>query len=210
MLDATPDDLALAHAALREITTEATIGDPVGVVDEGNDVVSVLFATTMPGYRGWNWTVSIARLPGEEPAVLETELMPGDGALLSPDWIPWVDRLADYRAAQEAAGLATDESGQPVGTLDALADDDDLDDDDLDDDDLDDDDDDDLDDDDLDGVDIDAVDLDDVDLDDVGLTPLEVGVDDPDQTEAEAGNARPEPPSVAAGKKWAEDGQEHD
>ncbi len=154
-------ELALARAALAEITAGATIGAFAGMVDEGDGVSSVLFAATMPGYRGWNWTVSVAHLPGQEASVLETELMPGDGALLSPDWVPWADRLTEYRAAQQAAGLAEDGSALEADEAEALADDDLDDDDELDDldDDLDD-----LDDDDL---DVDADDLDDDDVDDL-------------------------------------------
>ena len=57
----------------------------------------MLFAATMAGYPGWHWTVSVAELPGEEPTVLEAELLPGDGALLAPDWVPWSERLEDYK-----------------------------------------------------------------------------------------------------------------
>jgi hypothetical protein len=149
----TAADFDLGRAALLEITTADTIGDNAGSIDEGEGVVSVHFETTLAGYPGWHWTVSIARVEGEEPSVLETELLPGDGALLAPDWTPWIDRLADYRAAQEAAGLeAADAEG---------SDDDDTEDDT-------DDDDDDLDNHLLHGGDLDGVDIDEVedDLDD--------------------------------------------
>ncbi|MCU1581140.1 MAG: hypothetical protein QOK46_788 [Microbacteriaceae bacterium] len=153
----TPADFDLGRAALLEITTADTIGDNAGSIDEGEGVVSVHFETTLAGYPGWHWTVSIARVNGEEPSVLETELLPGDGALLAPDWTPWIDRLADYRAAQEAAGLEA---------ADAEDSDDDGD---ADDDDTEDDDDDELDNDVLHGGDLDGVDIDEVaddDLDD--------------------------------------------
>ena len=152
-------DFELGRAALLEITTEDTIGPNAGSVDEGEGVVSVHFETMLDGYPGWHWTVSIAHVGGGEPSVLETELLPGDGALLAPDWVPWVDRLADYRAAQDAAGL---DGGEAEDEPDV----------DVDDEDDDDEDDDELDSDilhggDLDGVDIDALDQpDDEDHDD--------------------------------------------
>jgi hypothetical protein len=105
---ATDADFERARAALAEITPADTIGEPAGSRDEGNGVVSVYFQTNLAGYPGWCWTASIAHLDGEEPSVLETELTPGDGALLAPDWVPWVDRLAEYEAAQEAAGAGED------------------------------------------------------------------------------------------------------
>ncbi|PZE81731.1 DUF3027 domain-containing protein [Curtobacterium sp. MCBD17_032] len=97
----TTDLTELARGALLEITPEATVGSPVGTVEEGDGVVSVLFANRMPGYPGWRWTVSIAQVEGDEPTVLEVELMPGDGSLLAPEWVPWSERLAEYRAAQD-------------------------------------------------------------------------------------------------------------
>jgi hypothetical protein len=105
---ATDADFERGRAALAEITPADTIGEPAGSRDEGNGVVSVYFQTNLAGYPGWCWTASIAHLDGEEPSVLETELTPGDGALLAPDWVPWVDRLAEYEAAQEAAGAGED------------------------------------------------------------------------------------------------------
>ena len=90
----------VAKAALLEITPEATIGAPAGEITEGDGVVSVQFESLLPGYPGWKWTVSIATLEGEAPSVLETEMIPAEGALLAPDWVPWSDRLADYKAAQ--------------------------------------------------------------------------------------------------------------
>ena len=93
----------LARAALLEITPASTVGEFIDTTDEGDGVVSLLFASAQPGYPDWRWTVSIAHVSGEEPTVLEAELMPAEGALLAPDWVPWSDRLAEYKAAQENA-----------------------------------------------------------------------------------------------------------
>jgi hypothetical protein len=95
------DVVEVARTALLEVTPEATIGALSGQVDEGG-AVRVTFAAAMTGYPGWHWTIAVATLEGEEPSALEVELMPGDGALLAPDWVPWSERLADYQAAQEA------------------------------------------------------------------------------------------------------------
>lgn len=149
----------LALAALREITPADGIGPAAGYAVEDDGVVSLRFHTRLAGYPGWFWTVSVAVVDDAEPTVLEAELMPGDGALLAPDWVPWATRLAEYQAAQAATAAAG---------IGADADDSDVDD--TEDDDLDDEDDEDeLDDDgpkarfhagDLDGVDIDELDAD--------------------------------------------------
>lgn len=93
----------LARAALVEITPDATIGDPVGYRLEADGVVSLRFANRLAGYPGWLWTVSLARVDDADPTVLEVELLPDEGALLAPEWIPWAVRLADYHAQQLAA-----------------------------------------------------------------------------------------------------------
>lgn len=148
-VSASAADFELGRAALLEITTADTVGANAGSVDEGEGVVSVHFETTLDGYPGWHWTVSIAHVDGGEPSVLETELLPGDGALLAPDWVPWVDRLADYRAAQDAAGVDGGEAeDEPDVDIDS---------------DIDDEDDDELDNDILHGGDLDGVDIDDID-----------------------------------------------
>lgn len=102
--DAPDPRLTAAHdvalAALREITPAETIGDPVGHTVEGEGVVSLRFANRMLGYPGWIWTVTLTVVDDAEPTVLETELLPGDGALLAPDWVPWAVRLAEYHEAQ--------------------------------------------------------------------------------------------------------------
>ncbi len=119
---------ALAREALGEITLPENVGENAGQEDVEPGVVSVFFENTMTGYPGWRWTVSIATLDGQEPSVLETELIPTDGALLAPDWVPWSDRLAEYKASQEALG----ESAEDVD--DELDDDDEIDEDEADDD----------------------------------------------------------------------------
>nr|WP_241240348.1 DUF3027 domain-containing protein [Microbacterium lemovicicum] len=119
----------LARAALNEITPANTVGEPAGYSVEPDGVVSLRFENRLPGYPGWYWTVSLARVPDAAPTVLEVELLPGDAALLAPDWTPWDVRLADYQAAQLALAEAAGED------VEGFADDaDDLDDDDEDDD----------------------------------------------------------------------------
>lgn len=144
----------LARSALAEITPAATVG-ALREITVAEDVAAVRFSTTQGGYPGWVWTVSVAVNPGMGPAVLETELMPAEGALVAPDWVPWSDRLEDYLTQQAALG-------------EEVVDDDD-------DDDSDDDLDDDLDDI-LDGVDIDEDDGADDDLDDDSILENDAGL----------------------------------
>jgi hypothetical protein len=180
-------DEQLALDALAEITPVDTIGAPTGREVAEDGVVTLTFAAAMLGYPGWHWTVSLAEVDGLEPTVLEVELLPGEGALLAPDWVPWSVRLEEYRAAQIAAG-ETDEIAEAVEVED---DDLDEDDDDLGDDD---DEDDDLGDDPDDGIDFESA-------------VSEVAVDEQDEADAESDEDRPEPPAAVAGEHAGQEEQ---
>lgn len=154
----------LARAALLEITPATTVGGFVGQTPEDDGSVTVRFASAQPGYPDWQWTVSVADVEGGAPTVLEAELLPGDGSLLAPDWVPWSDRLAEYKAAQEALGESAelegdDEDDDDIADDESEEDDDDLDDHVMDDDDV-------LGSDVLHGGDLDGVDIDEPDTDD--------------------------------------------
>jgi hypothetical protein len=105
--------ISAAQAALLEVTGPETVGPLKGLEESVDGVVDVRFTPTMDGYPGWNWVVSVSVLDGRDaPSVLELSLLPAEGALTAPEWVPWSERLADYRAAQEAKGdglIASDE-----------------------------------------------------------------------------------------------------
>ena len=172
----------LALAALHEITSPSTVGPAAGHVVEEDGAVSLRFENRLGGYPGWFWTVTVAAVDEADPTVLEVELLPGDGALLAPDWVPWAERLAEYRAhqaelAEQAAAVASE----------AVTDDDaeeDVDDEDIDDDDEDED----SDDEDFDGDDEDGVispRLHAGDLDGVDIDELDDSVEDEEPDESE-------------------------
>lgn len=115
----------LALAALHEITPADTVGPAAGYTAEDDGVVSLRFHTRLSGYPGWYWTVAVAVVEDSEPTVLEVELLPGDGALLAPDWVPWATRLAEYQAAQAAAAAADEDDDEEDDDLDDDSDEDD-------------------------------------------------------------------------------------
>lgn len=197
----------LARNALVEITASSSIGPIAGHIVEGERVLSLLFECTLSGYPGWHWTVTLARVDADsEPVVLEAELLPGEQALLAPDWVPWSERLAEYQAAQQAAreaGLETEDAASE-NVEDGEAGDDDEDEDD----------DGDFGDDELDGIDIDLHDEndsdDDIDLEADDITGAEsaslepgapepdvhdLGVDEADDAEGDADDSRGEDPA---------------
>ena len=158
-----------ARAALLDITPDDTIGDLASETVEGDGITTVQFHSALAGYPGWRWTVSLSTLDEDEPSILETELIPGDGSLLAPDWVPWSDRLADYKAAQENESEESDDDADDSeddadDESDVADDESDDEDDDESDDEEESDDDDDLGSDILHGGDLDGVDIDEADV----------------------------------------------
>jgi Protein of unknown function (DUF3027) len=104
-----PDDVLAAAveqartAAVETAGDTAVVGDHEGVTpevlaDEADPALGVVvthsFAATLPGYLGWHWAVTLARVPGEDSVTVdEVVLLPGDAALLAPAWVPWHERL---------------------------------------------------------------------------------------------------------------------
>lgn len=83
-----------ARAGLDDAVGSDSVGDHAGVVAEADRVVSHFFDARQPGYAGWRWAVTLTRAPRQRVATVnEVVLLPGDGALLAPEWLPWKDRL---------------------------------------------------------------------------------------------------------------------
>ncbi|MEU1533727.1 DUF3027 domain-containing protein [Streptomyces fagopyri] len=95
----TPDRLCaeavdLARAAAEEAAAPGVVGEHVGLVSEGDRVVTHYFECKDFGYRGWRWAVTVARASRAKIVTLdETVLLPGADALLAPEWVPWSERL---------------------------------------------------------------------------------------------------------------------
>src|SRR5699024_9553242 len=84
-----------ARRELLESTGDSGVGEHVGFTLEDDRLGTHWFEATFPGYRGWHWGVVVTRAPRSKNAtVCESQLLPGEGALLSPEWVPWAERLA--------------------------------------------------------------------------------------------------------------------
>ncbi|WNM27870.1 DUF3027 domain-containing protein [Demequina capsici] len=82
------------EAAVEAAGDANAVGDHLSAHDEGDKLVTHLFACRLPGYRGWVWSVTLSRTPRLKTAnVCEAHLVPADDALLAPQWIPWADRV---------------------------------------------------------------------------------------------------------------------
>jgi hypothetical protein len=84
-----------AREAAQGIAEPGTVGEHLGAVMDDERLATHYFACTATGYPGWRWAITIARVPrGKKATVCETNLVPGEGALLSPEWLPYDQRLA--------------------------------------------------------------------------------------------------------------------
>ena len=85
----------LAREAAESIAMRDTVGDHLGMQMDDERLATHFFACTATAYPGWRWAITVARVPrGKVATICETNLVPGEGALLSPQWLPYADRLA--------------------------------------------------------------------------------------------------------------------
>lgn len=91
-----PLNQGLAEKAARESAPVNGVGKFLGTVDEQPHVVSYRFEANLAGYLGWEWNVSVFQAKKSAPAtVSEVVLLPGKGAIVAPDWVPWSARRAE-------------------------------------------------------------------------------------------------------------------
>lgn len=110
----------LAKAAAVEAHGDSAVGAFISEVAEPDSgVVTYLFASKLKGYPDWRFCVTLFT-DGGATTVSELNLIPGSDSLLAPAWVPWSERLADYKALQaaleaEAAAVALEaEAGEDV------------------------------------------------------------------------------------------------
>ena len=126
-----PELQEFARAAAAAGEPRNSVGAFVEVIEEGEDVYTYLFETKQKGYVGWRWSVTIFD-SADGPTVSEVLLMPGPDSLIAPNWIPWSERLADWKALQaelerqaaEEAALAAEEGDDGDDAEDSDEDDD--------------------------------------------------------------------------------------
>ena len=74
-----------AREAAASIAESGTVGDHLGMEMVDERLTTHYFACTATAYPGWRWAITVARVPrGKVATVCETNLVPGEGALLSP------------------------------------------------------------------------------------------------------------------------------
>lgn len=110
----------LAHAELVSAMGAAAIGAFVEATQEDDNTTTYLFEVALKGYVGWRWSVTIFQASKRENATISEVLMvPGPDSLVAPDWVPWSERLADWKALQaELERQAAEEAAEAAESED--------------------------------------------------------------------------------------------
>jgi len=114
------DAVDLARAAAEEDAGPERVGAHIGIEAEGDRVVTHLFACLSPGYVGWRWAVTVTRAARAKAVTVdESVLLPGSGALLAPDWVPWTERVrpGDLKAGDLMPARSDDERLVPLALI---------------------------------------------------------------------------------------------
>jgi hypothetical protein len=98
VVDAATDEVAAAAVDVAKAAADdaapGLVGEHLGVSPDDARVVTHYFATLDPGYRGWRWAVTVVRASRSKLVTVDdVVLLPGDEALLAPEWVPWSERL---------------------------------------------------------------------------------------------------------------------
>jgi hypothetical protein len=78
--------------ALLDITHDTSVDSTDEEVN--GRIATYLFDAALPGYGGWRWAVTIAKVDDQSSTtVCDVVLLPGADSLLAPEWVAYKDRV---------------------------------------------------------------------------------------------------------------------
>ncbi len=105
-----------ARAGVLEVAPEAQVGRHVSATIEGERLVTHRFEAFLPGYGGWQWYASVARVArSKDVTVCEVGLLPSQASLLAPEWLPWSERVRPEDSSSDETPDAPAAPGQDEG-----------------------------------------------------------------------------------------------
>ncbi|MGO3358296.1 MAG: DUF3027 domain-containing protein [Bifidobacterium crudilactis] len=116
----------LAKSVALDVASEPDeVGEFVVAHDDGDNITDFRFASRVRGYENWQWSVTLFHDEELDSwTVDESSLIPAEGALLPPQWIPWKDRLRpEDLSVTDSLGTEADdpriEQGMPENVLES-------------------------------------------------------------------------------------------
>ena len=80
-------------AAITDSGDASRVGDLVDIEVTEETVTALTFESHLPGYVGWRWAVTIAKVDDGAPTICDVVLLPGPDSILAPEWIPYSNRI---------------------------------------------------------------------------------------------------------------------
>jgi hypothetical protein len=84
----------LARSVAAEVGRPEWVGEHLAPQVEDTRLITHYFTCLDPAYPGWNYAVTVVRASrAKDVTVNEVVLLPGEGAIVAPEWVPWKERL---------------------------------------------------------------------------------------------------------------------
>jgi hypothetical protein len=116
----------VARAAIEGIAPAEQIGQHLAAKSEGDRLVTHLFESKLAGYGGWQWYAVLTRNSRSKVVTVnELGLLPSEGSILAPEWIPWAERVrpgdeqGEDEPGEAAAAAPRDDAGDAASGADA-------------------------------------------------------------------------------------------
>ncbi|MFM8673284.1 MAG: DUF3027 domain-containing protein [Candidatus Nanopelagicus sp.] len=82
------------QAAIEDAGKAEYVGEFYSIDSDEERVATYLFHAKLPGYSGWMWAVTVAKVDDQSQATIcDVVLLPGGKALLAPNWVPYSQRI---------------------------------------------------------------------------------------------------------------------
>jgi hypothetical protein len=83
------------QAVIEDAGKSEYVGEFYSIDSDEERVATYLFHAKLPGYSGWMWAVTVAKVDEMSPATIcDVVLLPGTKSLLAPNWVPYSQRIA--------------------------------------------------------------------------------------------------------------------
>lgn len=105
------DKQAVALELLTQTSEPGSVGKFLSEAEIAKGAVELRFECTLRGYQNWYWSVIFTQVDKRKEATIsEVNLLAGENALLAPAWVPWAERLSEFKRQLKESGQAKDDA----------------------------------------------------------------------------------------------------